>query len=104
MAETSRSGRNAGDVDEQIKVIKDEVAELTKLMKALGEDKFSDVARSARDHVDDWVSKSRQTVGEAGVRVKARAESVEDFVIEKPVQSAFIALLVGLVIGSMTRR
>ena len=104
MAQTSGSGKSTDDVEDQIKVIKEDIAQLTKLIKELGEERYGEAAKAAREQVDDWMNKSREKVDEASEQVKAKAASIEDYVVEKPVQSAFIALLIGLLFGSMMRR
>lgn len=94
----------SGDIEDQIKVIRDDVSKLTKLIMELGEDKVSEAVKSARGEAEDLFNKSRRMAGEASDRARQTAGSVEDYIAEKPFQSAMIALLIGFLIGSMSRR
>lgn len=94
----------AGDIDEQIKVIRDDVSKLTKLLMELGEDKVSEAIKTARGEAEDLYDRSRRMAGQASDRARQTAGTVEDYIAEKPFQSALIALLIGFLIGSMSRR
>jgi ElaB/YqjD/DUF883 family membrane-anchored ribosome-binding protein len=111
MAQASKSETSAGksnvaaaDIEEQIKTIRDDVANLSKLIMQLGEDKVSEAVKTARDEAEELLNRSRRMADEATDRAKKTAGSVEDYIAEKPIQSAMIALLVGFLIGSMSRR
>ena len=100
----SKSETGTGDIEEQIKVIRDDVSKLTKILMELGEDKVSEAMKTARGEAEDLFNRSRRMAGEASDRARQTAGTVEDYIAEKPFQSALIALLVGFLIGSTSRR
>jgi ElaB/YqjD/DUF883 family membrane-anchored ribosome-binding protein len=82
MADSTKSGIGKEDIEGQIKTIREDVTGLMALVRGLSEEKLENVTRTA----------------------KAKTATVEDYIVEKPVQSAIIALLVGIIIGFMSRR
>jgi len=102
MATKSETG--TGDIEEQIKVIRDDVSKLTKILMELGEDKVSEAMKTARGEAEDLFDRSRRMAGQATDRARQTAGTVEDYIAEKPFQSALIALLIGFLIGSTSRR
>lgn len=104
MAEPSKSRTSASDIEDQFKTIREDISRLTKLMTQFGEEFLADASDAAAEQSGDWINRSRRKAGETGRKVREKAASVEDYVVEKPVQSAVIALLIGLVLGSMSRR
>ena len=104
MADSVKSGAGKEDIEDQIKTIRKDVTELTNLLRSIGVEKLDDVSKAARAKTDEWVQKSKESVHQAGRTVKAKAVTVEDYIIEKPLQAAIIAFLIGLFIGSISRR
>ncbi len=104
MATAPKSAPTTTDVEEQIKTIRNDISTLTDLLKDLTGSKAEDVRKTVKDEADDLLKRSKETAEEATARAKQAAGSVEDYIAEKPVQSALIALLVGIFIGSLSRR
>jgi len=104
MATAPKSAPTATDVEEQIKTIRNDISTLTELLKDLAGSKAEDVRKTARNEADDLLKRSKETAEEATARAKQAAGSVEDYISEKPVQSALIALLIGIFIGSFSRK
>jgi len=104
MATAPKSAPTTTDVEEQIKTIRNDISTLTDLLKDLTGSKTEDVRKTVKDEADDLLKRSKETAEEATARAKQAAVSVEDYIAEKPVQSALIALLVGIFIGSLSRR
>ena len=104
MAASTKDGPTATDVEEQIKTIRDDISTLTGLLKKLAESKADDVKKGAKDEADDLLKRSRDAADQAAARARDAAGSVEDYISEKPVQATLIALLVGIFIGSLSRR
>jgi len=104
MAQSSKAEPNAEDIEAQMKVIREDIAALTNLMKQAGEQKLSKLGSSTRAEAEKLVRDSKEKLEEIEASVKKKALSVEDYVNEKPLQTAFFALLIGLFIGSMSRR
>jgi ElaB/YqjD/DUF883 family membrane-anchored ribosome-binding protein len=93
MADREKLATDGADVQDQIKIIREDVAELASIMRALGGEKLEDVSSTLKKSMHD-----------ANLKIRSKTATIEDFITEKPVQSAFIALLVGVFIGSMSRR
>ena len=91
MADTTKSDAKPGDLEAQIAEMRAEIARLARL---LGE-------RGAADAGQDGGEPLRE---QARHRVEDAAVSLERYIAEKPVQSAMVALLAGLVLGLLTRR
>lgn len=104
MAQSSKSGPDTADIEAQMKAIREDVAELSRLMKEAGDAKLGKLSASAKAEAERLVGESKETLEDIEKQVKQTASSVEDYVAKKPLQSALIALLVGLFIGSMSRR
>lgn len=99
---TNRPGRE--DLEQQFRLIGDDVAELSKLLKKVGEAKASEAREVALAEANDLLERSRERLDEGVKRARGAVASVEDQIREKPVQSALIALGVGFLVGVMTRR
>lgn len=104
MVQSSKTEPKIEDIEAQMKVIREDIAELSNLMKQAGEEKLSKLSASARVEAEKLVGESKKKIEEIEARVKQKTSSIEDYVSEKPVQSAFVALLIGLFIGSISRR
>ena len=106
MADSTNSNPSdiAVSIEQQIKTIRDDISTLTKLIKGIGEEKVSDAMNSARGRAEQLFSGSRRIAEQASDRTRKTAGSVEDYIAEKPFQSAMIALLVGFLMGTMSRR
>lgn len=104
MAPPRKTETPVADIDEQIKTIREDISRLTKLMMQLGEDKVSEAKKTVRDEADDLLKRSKHAAEEAAETAKAKVAPIEDYIVEKPVQSALIALLVGIFLGSLSRR
>lgn len=104
MPQTSKGQTTASDVEEQIKTIRDDITKLTRMMVDLGEGRAADAAKMAQSEAEEIIGHAKRVAGETADKARQKAASAEDFVVQKPIQSAFIALLVGIFIGSMSRR
>lgn len=104
MATTPKSSPNANDVEAQIKTIRDDVATLTSLLKDLAEDRLEGAKKVAHDEAEELLKKSKDATRHAKHRARQATSSMEEYIAEKPVQSTLIALLIGIFIGSLSRR
>ena len=104
MATSTRSSTKTEDVEAQIKTIRDDVATLTSLLKDLAEDRLEGAKNAVHEDADELLRKSRDATRQAGQSARQATSSMEQYITEKPVQSTLIALLVGIVIGSLSRR
>lgn len=92
------------DVQAQVKQIREDITTLTKLLKELAEDKAGTARDSAIAEANALLGQTREAADRARARAHATAGSVEDYIAEKPVQSALIALVAGIAIGLFSRR
>ncbi|MCB1491444.1 MAG: DUF883 family protein [Rhodobiaceae bacterium] len=104
MNDAAKTAADIKDVEEQIKEIRAEMANLGALLKDVAGAKASEARGVVQGHADDLIRKGRDAARDATERAKGVATTLEDHIVEKPVQSALIALLVGVVIGSFGRR
>jgi chorismate mutase len=93
MAEASKSEAKPEHVEEQIQQIRAEVSKLTDILTDLAGSRLDSAKAAAKGQADQFAQRSRDA-----------AASVEDYVREKPIQSAVAALLLGIFVGAMTRR
>lgn len=101
MAETKPT---KDDVEEQIKQIRDDISNLTGLLKELAEDRAGDLRDTAVAEAQALVGQGRQAADRARVQAHEAADSIEQYIVQKPLQSALIALGAGLLIGLVSRR
>ena len=90
MAQSKQQSATPEDIEHQIKTIRDDISTLTGLLKDLAESKVGEARKAAAD--------------EATAKAKQAAGSIEDYISEKPVQATLIALLIGILLGSFSRR
>jgi ElaB/YqjD/DUF883 family membrane-anchored ribosome-binding protein len=102
MAQGTTRGKE--DLEQQFHVIRDDITTLTKLLKEIGEGKAGETRDKAMAEASELLERSQKSLDEARARAMHTKETVEDYITEKPVQSALIALGVGVVLGWMTRR
>ena len=104
MAQSPKSGPASGDIEQQLKIIRDDVSKLAKLVTELGEEKLSEKTRTARAEVEGLLNRSRKLADDTTDKARKTVGTVEDYISEKPVQATIIALIVGMLIGSFSRR
>jgi ElaB/YqjD/DUF883 family membrane-anchored ribosome-binding protein len=104
MSNASKSNPEVSDLQEQLKAIRTEVAHLAEIMKGMGSNRVADAGKALHDQADVLIKRGREAAEEATQRAKGAVSTIEGQIAEKPVQSAFIALLIGIVIGSLGRR
>lgn len=104
MATTDKSAPKPEDIEAQVAQIREDIAQLTTLLGSLAGAKADEVRGRAAEEVEALVGRARQRAGDAKHRVEDAAGSIERYIEDKPMQSAMMALLAGLVIGLLTRR
>lgn len=92
------------DIEDQIKAIRDDVVGLGALLKTIASEKVAQAGDAAQGEAEDIMRKARQATEDAAQRAKNAAATLEDHITEKPIQAAFIALIIGFVLGSLGRR
>jgi len=104
MPTPAKSNPDVADLEEQLKALRTDVATLADLLKGAAQHKVAETGKAIHDQTDDLVRRGKEVAEGATLRARGAVTSIEEQIAEKPVQSALIALLVGLVIGSMGRR
>ncbi len=104
MPDTANPKQETLQLAEQIQTIRDDLAKLTSLLKDMAASTATDGAKTLHDEADHLLHRTRQAAEIAADKARGAAGSIETQIAEKPIQSALIALLIGLVIGSLGRR
>ena len=104
MASSEKSKTEIGDVEDQIKQIRKDISKLTALLGDLASAQVEATKTSAKAEAENLLQRSREVADTAEGKVKDATESVESYIKEKPVQSALIALVIGILFGALSRR
>lgn len=104
MAKSSARSPDVNDVEAQIAAIREDVSELTRLLKGLAATRTEAATEALKGEAEALKRQAHVAADEAVRKAKSAATSIEDHIVEKPVQSALIALLIGILIGAMGRR
>lgn len=103
MSDTS-DGPGREDLERQFQIIRDDMTTLTRLLRDIGEAKAGEARDAAMAEAAELLDRSRAALDEGRLKARQATAGVEDYIKEKPVQSALIALGVGFLIGLVTRR
>ncbi|MDX5360817.1 MAG: hypothetical protein LPL00_05350 [Alphaproteobacteria bacterium] len=104
MATSRKSGPGGAEIETQIRTIQEDISTLASLLTQVAEGKSADARKAALDEAQKLLDRSKQSAEQVSARTRQVAGSVEDYIKEKPFQSAVLALLAGVLIGSWTRR
>jgi len=99
---TEGTGRN--DVERQFQVVRDDIVELSRLLREIGETKAVAQRDAAIAEAETLLNRSKEILEEGRERVRQSTQSIEDQIKEKPLQAAAVALGVGFLVGLITRR
>lgn len=92
------------DIEAQLRQIREDLSTLTRLLGELAGEKTETAKGMALDEAAELVARSRKTAEAARHRAESAAHGIEQYIEEKPVQSAMIALIAGMFIGWLSRR
>lgn len=104
MATAAKTTPKPEDIEAQVAQVREDIAKLTQLLGQLAGAKADEAKGLALDEAEALIGRARTKAADAKHRVEDTAGSIEHYIEEKPMQSAMIALLAGVVIGLMTRR
>ncbi|SHG73969.1 Membrane-anchored ribosome-binding protein, inhibits growth in stationary phase, ElaB/YqjD/DUF883 family [Cognatiyoonia sediminum] len=99
---TEGTGRN--DVERQFQVVRDDIVELSRLLREIGETKAVAQRDAAIAEAETVLNRSKEILEEGRERARQSTQSIEDQIKEKPLQAAAVALGVGFLVGLITRR
>ena len=100
----SKGSSGNHDLEQQFQNIRDDITTLTRLLREIGEAKAGETRDAAMAEAAELLERSRAALDEGRLKARQATASVEEYIKEKPVQSALIALGVGFLIGLVTRR
>jgi ElaB/YqjD/DUF883 family membrane-anchored ribosome-binding protein len=92
------------DVQSQFKEVTDEVAALADMLKDIAASKGEDVRAAAGERLEEIARRAQVLAGKARAKTQSEFASIEQKITEKPLQSALIAFVIGLLLGILTRR
>lgn len=92
------------DLREQLGVLGQDVAKLTEMMKTLASSKADEARGKAMGLAGDVSKRAQDLAGQGAAVAQQELDVIERRIVEKPLQSATIALFAGLLIGMLTRR
>lgn len=100
----SGSSKQAQAVQDEVKEVTDEVAALADLLKDLAASTGEDLRGAASEKLQEIARRSQALADKARSRTETEIASLERKIAEKPLQSALIAFVIGLLLGAVTRR
>lgn len=102
MADTPKT--DTSDLQAQMKVLGDDIARLTEIVRALAKDAAGDMRSKMSEKAGAFAEAGQGMAERAAEKAKDEFQAIEKHITDKPVQSALIAFLIGMVLGSMNRR
>lgn len=100
----SQSSGQMKDVQGQFKEVTDEVAALADMLRDIAASKGEDVRAAAGERLEEIARRAHSLAEKAKAKTQSEFASLEQKITEKPVQSALIAFVIGLLLGILTRR
>jgi ElaB/YqjD/DUF883 family membrane-anchored ribosome-binding protein len=100
----TRSSVQMNDVQKQFKEVTDEVAALADMLREIAASKGEDVRAAAGERLEEVARRAQSLAEKARSKTQSELSSLEQKITEKPVQSALIAFVIGLLLGILTRR
>jgi ElaB/YqjD/DUF883 family membrane-anchored ribosome-binding protein len=101
----ARSAANqTQEVQAQFKDVADEIVTLAGMMKDLASSSGDELRGAAGERLAEIARRSQDLADKAKSKAKSEIATLEQAITEKPLQSALIALLVGLLLGAILRR
>jgi ElaB/YqjD/DUF883 family membrane-anchored ribosome-binding protein len=92
------------DVQDHVKEITDEVASLTEMLKEIAVGASDDLRTTAGEKFEEIARRSQALAEKAKSKSKSEIAVLEQKITEKPLQSALVAFVIGLLLGLLTRR
>ncbi|MGV0876156.1 DUF883 domain-containing protein [Martelella sp. FLE1502] len=92
------------DIQAQIDQLRGDIAELTKMIGALGNQKASDARVKAEKFRDDAIKSGQDAYDRARDEALSFEEDVEDHIRSRPLQSILMAAGFGFLMALLTRR
>ncbi|MEO1986574.1 MAG: DUF883 domain-containing protein [Martelella sp.] len=101
----SQAGKTTeADIQAQIDQLRGDIAELTKLIGTLGNQKASEARVKAEKFRDDAIKSGQDAYDRARDEAMSLEEDVEDHIRSRPLQSILMAAGFGFLMALLTRR
>jgi ElaB/YqjD/DUF883 family membrane-anchored ribosome-binding protein len=104
MATTGKAAPKSEDIEAQVAQIREDIAKLTQLLGEVVGAKAEEAKGRASEGAEALIGRAKKRADDARHRVEDAATGIEQYIEERPIQSAMMALLAGIVIGLLTRR
>lgn len=92
------------DVQAQLTALADNIAQLTGLVRDLTQGKTSATGEDLAGKLGEFAAASHDLGDKAREAMRDEVAAIERQIVEKPLQSALIAFVAGLVLGAILRR
>nr|WP_272212993.1 hypothetical protein [Marinicella sp. W31]MDC2878930.1 hypothetical protein [Marinicella sp. W31] len=102
--DTSTGKTTEADIQAQIDQLRGDIAALTKMIGALGNEKASEAREKAEKFRDDATKKGHEAYDRAREEAMSIEEDVEDHIRSRPLQSILMAAGFGFLAALLTRR
>jgi ElaB/YqjD/DUF883 family membrane-anchored ribosome-binding protein len=102
MARTTSS--KVGEVKDQAKDVADEVAALAVMLRDVAAGAGEDLRDAGAEKLAEIARRSQALVDRVKSTTQSEIASLEQSIAERPLQSALIALVIGVVLGALLRR
>lgn len=104
MATNGKAAAKPEDIEAQVTQIREDIAKLTQLLGEVIEAKAEEARGHVPEEAEAMIGRAKRRAEDAMHRVEDAATGIERYIEEKPLQSAVMALLAGIVIGLLNRR
>lgn len=95
---------DADTLQAQIRALGEEVRKLTAMLAETGEAGAAELRAALSGKAEEWAGLADDIAHRAGKRARSDMEAIERHIAERPLQSALIALILGLMLGALMRR
>jgi len=99
MANAKAEADATQDLKDELKSLRDDLAELVETVKTMGKEQADAALHSAKEAVDHATDRVRMTAGEARKRGEEAADEIEAVITRPPLTSVMIALGLGYLVA-----
>lgn len=103
-SETQAGKTTEADIQAQIDQLRDDIAELTKMIGTLGNQKAAEARSKAERLKEEAIKSGQEAYDRAREEALSFEEDVEDHIRSRPLQSILMAAGFGFLVALLTRR
>jgi len=104
MSEAEKGAGTEVELEAQIQRLREDFAEMARLLKSLAGEKAAAAGEAVHGETEAQLRRSREAAENVRATAATAGTAIEDHIAATPVQSAVIALLIGFLLGSLSRR